>query len=141
MWCGGGGVGVKWGGVRRGLGARMTIVIKKNNKTKWSEEWDIHGPTFEFWEKHTEYTWEKNAYDNEKLKNVRTESMDHKLLKSWHKFMTKNTKQQSLLCLENYSTFRYIATYLGTIVCLRKCCNAFVTDSIPDLKEIVTVLI
>lgn len=30
MWCGGGGVGVKWGrGVRRGLGAWMTIVIKK----------------------------------------------------------------------------------------------------------------
>lgn len=55
--------------------------------------------------------------------------------------MTKNTKQQSLLCLENYSTFRYIATYLCTIVCLRKCCNAFVTDSIPDLKENVIVLI
>lgn len=70
----------------------MIIVIKKNIKIKWSEEWDIYGFIFEFWEKYIEYIWEKNVYDNGKLKNVWIESMDYKLLKFWYKFMIKNVK-------------------------------------------------
>ena len=37
------------------------------------------GPTFEFWEKHTEYTWEKNTKNKEKLKNDNRKKKNNRL--------------------------------------------------------------